>query len=263
MTQTAPVKDKASPDRVGTELSLHSNDERERHKALQAHALALLPKYGPEWNLHCQLTMRRQSLSRILYYNDLYQKILNVAGVVCEFGVQWGAILSTLINLRGIYEPYNHSRRIFGFDTFEGFAQVDPKDGGFSSVGDYRTMENYDRLLDEILQLQESFSPLSHIKKFGLIRGDVSLTIDKWLEDHPHAVISMAIFDMDVYAPTKNVLSKIIPRLTKGSLLVFDELNCAHFPGPTIALQEVLGSNSIALRHHPHQPFCAWAVWGE
>jgi Macrocin-O-methyltransferase (TylF) len=248
--------------RAGTELTLQAVDERERHEMLHSHAVALLPKYGPEWNLHSQVVMRRQTLSRILYYTDLYRQVISVPGVICEFGVQWGATLATLINLRGMFEPFNHSRRIFGFDTFAGFAVVDKKDGGHSSVGDYRTMENYERTLEEILALQESFSPLSHIRKFELIKGDASQTIDTWLDNNPHAIVSMAIFDMDVYLPTRDVLKKIIPRLTRGSLLVFDELNCAHFPGETAAVQEVLGLNNVALKHHPHQPFCAWAVWG-
>ena len=38
-----------------------------------------------------------------------------------EFGVRYGQVLSTLLNLRGIYEPYNYLREIIGFDTFEGF----------------------------------------------------------------------------------------------------------------------------------------------
>jgi hypothetical protein len=44
---------------------------------------------------------------------------------------------------------------------------------------------------------------------------------------------------------------------------VFDELNCPHFPGETLAVLEVLGLNNLALRRHPHQPYCAWAVYGE
>jgi hypothetical protein len=65
------------------------------------------------------------SISRLLYYDTLYKKIIGKSGVICEFGVQWGAGLSTLLNLRGIYEPYNHTRKVFGFDTFEGFKNTD------------------------------------------------------------------------------------------------------------------------------------------
>jgi len=74
-------------------------------------------------------------------------------------------------------------------------------------------------------------------------------------------VISMCIFDMDIYAPTKNVLEKIISRLTKGSILVFDEINHDLFPGETIAVDEVLKLNKIRLQRTPLQTHSAWAVW--
>lgn len=43
---------------------------------------------------------------------------------------------------------------------------------------------------------------------FELIKGDATETIDKWLDNNPGASIALAIFDMDVYAPTKGVLQK-------------------------------------------------------
>ena len=225
--------------------------------------MALLPQFGPQWNAHSLVTLRRQSLSRVLYYNELYKKIVDIPGVICEFGVQWGATMAQLINLRGVYEPFNHSRKIYGFDTFEGFPNVDDKDGGFSEVGDYSTPANYEKILEDILTLLESFSPISHIKKFELIKGDASATVDRWLDANPHAIVAMVIFDMDVYRPTKDVLKKILPRLTKGSILVFDELNCPIFPGETRALDEVIGLNNIALKRYPHQPYSSWAVFGD
>ena len=73
----------------------------------------------------------------------------------------------------------------------------------------------------------------------------------------------MAIFDMDIYKPTKEALKAIKPKLIKGSLLVFDELNCSEFPGETKALAEVLELNNLKLNHYSHQPSCAWAIWGD
>ena len=249
--------------KIGTQLTQQSSSEQSQHQSLFEIAKTLLPLYGHGWNSHSLSTLNRQSLSRILYYNLLYQKIIDVPGVICEFGVQWGATLAQLTNLRGIYEPFNHSRKIIGFDTFEGFSTIDQKDCGFSNIGDYATKTGYEKTLDSILTIHESFSPLSHIKKFELVKGDASSTIATWLEQNPHAIVSMAIFDMDVYKPTRDVLEQITPRLTKGSVLVFDELNCQHFPGETTALNEVLGLNNISLKRYPHQPYCAWAVFGE
>lgn len=223
----------------------------------------LMPKFGPHWNLHSNIFKDRISLSRILYLNDLYEKIIDVPGVICEFGVQWGSTLVTLMNLRGIYEPYNYSRKIIGFDTFEGFISTDSKDGETVSVGDYSSTENYKDILHEILTLHEKKSPISHIKKFDLIQGDASETAKGWLHSNQHAIISMLILDMDLYKPTLDVLNTLMSRLTKGSIIVFDELNCEKFPGETQALLEVLNINNITLKRHPTQPYCAWCVWGE
>ena len=67
------------------------------------------------------LFIKRQDLSRIIFMNEIYQKILNVHGVIIEFGTRWGQNLALFESFRGMYEPYNHLRTIIGFDTFEGF----------------------------------------------------------------------------------------------------------------------------------------------
>jgi hypothetical protein len=245
------------------EFTQQSNNEIDANARLYELAMGLMPGFGNQWNLHGVVTLKRQTLSRIFYYQHLYQQLVGVPGVVCEFGVQWGATLATLINLRGMYEPFNHSRKIVGFDTFEGFPSVDPLDGTKAKVGDYAVSSEYEKTLEQLLSLHESFCPMPHIKKFELVKGDASKSIEPWLEANPHAIIGMAIFDMDIYQPNKVVLEKILPRLTKGSILVFDELNCEHFPGETRAVQEVLGLGNLRLRHFPHQPYCAYAIYGD
>lgn len=245
------------------ELSQRSGSERSADDDFFRLYMETLPKFGPLWNAHQLVFLKRQNLSRILYYHEIYQHVLKVPGVICEFGVQWGASTALLMNLRGMYEPFNYSRTIIGFDTFEGFSDVDAKDGGLSQKGDYATAKDYREVLQQILEMQESYSPLPHIRKFELVKGDASVTAKKWCDDNKHAVIAMAIFDMDVYKPTRDALEAVMPRLTKGSVLVFDELNCKHFPGETLALAETIGLGALRLRRHEHQPYCAYAIYGE
>lgn len=256
-----PKSDAPTATRVSGEIVQQLREEQARNRQLLEIVTTLLPRYGNRWNLHSLSTLNRQSLSRILYYNELYQKIIDTPGVILEFGVQWGATLAQLVNLRGIYEPFNYSRKIVGFDTFAGFSAVGKEDGDLAAAGDYATMENYRETLERILDLHESFSPISHIKKYELIEGDASTSVDRWLTENPHAIVAMAIFDMDLYKSTKDVLEKILSRLTRGTLLVFDELNCPHFPGETRALAEVIGIGNLRLHHFPHQAYCAWAVF--
>jgi hypothetical protein len=244
------------------EITGRTSAEQKNVDELQRLYLDLLPKFGQGWNMYSLTAMLRQTVSRVLYYDMLYKKIVGIPGVICEFGVQWGGTMALLTNLRGMYEPYNYRRNLIGFDTFEGFVNVDAdKDGGHLQEGDYHTEAGYEAVLAQLLTIHENNAPISHMTKFELVKGDASVTAPKWLEDNQHAVVAMAIFDMDIYKPTKDVLEAILPRLTKGSVLVFDELSCKPFPGETTAVQEVLGLNNLRLEHFPHQPNCAWAVW--
>lgn len=238
---------------------VEADNEAKLKKLLETHAMSS----GPQWSNHISAYVKRQTLSRLLYLDELYRSIVSIPGVICEFGVQYGATTASLVNLRGIYEPFNHSRHIYGFDTFEGFATVDKKDGVYSATGDYSVPEKYEDHLEALLALHEANAPLPHIKKFHLVKGDASVTVPAWVEANPHAIIALAILDMDVYKPTRDVLEAIKPRLVKGSIIVFDEMNCPHFPGETVAAMEVFGLNNLALRRHPHQPYCSWARIGD
>ena len=239
---------------------LRSEQEMNAVDELRDKHMNLIPRLGDNWNQHSLVTMRRQSLSRILYLDWIYNKLVGKPGVICEFGVQWGGVLSILTNLRGIYEPFNHQRKIYGFDTFEGFVDVTEEDGKGHRKGDYSTDIGYEKELSEILNNLESSSPLSHIQKTSLVKGDASETIKIWLQENPFVAIGLAIFDMDVYKPTRDVLEAIKPRLFKGSILVFDEFSCTAWPGETQAIDEVFGLSNLRFEHYPHQPNCAICV---
>lgn len=232
-------------------------------KELQEITLKIIPEMGPLWNLNSLVSIQPSTMSRMLYWNEIYPLVVNVPGVICEFGVQWGASLATLCNLRAIYEPFNVSRTIVGFDTFSGFPSISDKDGDVVSIGDYKSVDGYEKILEQILSMNESISPNAHIRKFELVKGDASLAWPEWLENNPQAIVAMACFDFDLYAPTKAVLEKLLPRLVKGSILVFDELNHPGFPGETSAVDEVIGLNNLNLRRTKYAPYCAYAIFGD
>jgi hypothetical protein len=209
------------------------------------------------------LFMNRQSLSRIIAMHDLYKKILDIHGIICEFGVFWGQNLSLFESFRGIYEPYNHNRKIVGFDSFEGFVSLDKKDGSSDIMkkGSYATSTGYETILADIMDFHESNSPISHIKKYELVKGDASVTVKEYLDKNPETIIAFAYFDMDVYKPTKECLKAILPHLSKGAVIGFDELNHHEFPGETLAFQEVLGINNYTVHHVANNPLMSYIVF--
>jgi hypothetical protein len=119
----------------------------------------MLKDHDNNWDSFTMLTLGRLKISRIIYWAKLYQEILEVPGVICEFGTRYGETLTQLAALRGIFEPYNHTRKLFGFDTFEGFPIIHIKDGNHSEIGDYPSSQVGLELLEEILQTHEMLSP--------------------------------------------------------------------------------------------------------
>lgn len=208
------------------------------------------------------LFLNRQYLSRILFLSEMYKKQLDVQGVTMEFGVRWGSNISIMKMLHGIYEPYNVYRKIIGFDTFTGFPSVDKKDGSdeMIQVGGHGVSDDYEVFLDSVLGYHEKNAPISHIKKYELIKGDASATLKQYLDVNPETIISFAYFDFDIYQPTKDCLSLVMERVTKGSIVAFDELNYPKFPGETLALIEVLGLSKYAIKRSPHSDCVSYFV---
>lgn len=199
------------------------------------------------------LFLKRQELTKILFFNHIYQQLLPTQGIIIEFGVRWGQNLVTLTNLRGIYEPYNFSRKIVGFDTFEGFLNTNRLDGHHSIIkeGAFSVTENYEDYLAELLQCHHNENALSHIQKNFIYKGDATVELKKYLEEHPETIISFAFFDFDIYQPTKECLELILPLMPKGSIIGFDELLDPHFPGETVAYREIMGIRNYKLFKNP------------
>src|SRR6185503_1731025 len=150
------------------------------------------------------LFINRQSMARFLWIHELYKNIINVPGVIMEFGVRWGQNLALFQSLRGIYEPYNYTRKVIGFDTFSGFAGVRPEDGKapIVSEGAFSVTPGYEEYLSELLDYHEKESPVSHIKKYALVKGDAAQTIEQYLDSNPETIVALAYFNMDIYQPT-------------------------------------------------------------
>lgn len=199
------------------------------------------------------LFVKRQELSKILFLNHIYQKIIDTHGIIIEFGVRWGQNLVTLSNLRGIYEPYNYGRKLVGFDTFKGFVNVDKLDGKHSIIknGAFSVTENYEEFLSQLLAAHHQESPLNHIQKNSVFKGDAVVELKKYLKAHPETIVSFAYFDFDIYQPTKECLEMLLPVMPKGAVIGFDELLDPQFPGETIAFKEVFKLRSCKLYKNP------------
>jgi hypothetical protein len=205
--------------------------------------------------------VRRQHLKRFLAMYEIFKLALPVKGSIVECGVFKGFGVMSWAKLSAMLEPENLTRRIYAFDTFAGFPSVHAKDQ--TSVADVAAGGLYADSHDELLALVAEYDRdrfLGHVDKVHLIKGDVVATIPPFLEQHPHLVVSLLFLDMDLYEPTKAALQYFVPRMPRGALLVFDELDNPMRPGETMAVLEEIGLGQLALRRLEWDPYISYAV---
>src|SRR3989344_6854217 len=113
------------------------------------------------------LFLKLKDLSRLLFLNHIYQQIVDVQGIVIDFGTRWGQNMAIFSALRGIYEPFNRLKKIVGFDTFAGFLKIAKEDGESDQmkVGNANVTRNYKDYLTGVMDYHEKSNPLGHIKK--------------------------------------------------------------------------------------------------
>jgi hypothetical protein len=212
----------------------------------------------------------RQNLARFLARYEIFKQIIDVQGSIIECGVFMGGGLMSFANLSVILEPYNFQRRIIGFDTFSGFPDLASEDlkgaperkSAHLKVGGFPAPSAYDDIRRAI-SIFDMNRFLSHFPKVDVIQGDFKETSLKYLEDHPHLLISCLYLDFDVYTPTKLAIERFLNRIPKGGIIVFDEINEEAFPGETTAVLETMDLTKLRLRRFPFEPRMSYAIIGD
>ena len=209
--------------------------------------------------------VRRQDIARFLAKYEIFKLALPANGSVIECGVFAGGGIMTWLHLSATLEPYNHTRRIIGFDSYTGFPSLSEKDRRFGSSehlheGALQLDASCKEEIEHLVALHDRNRPLGHIPKVELVAGDACETIPRYVEEHPHLLVSLLYLDFDIYEPTKVALERLYPRMIKGGIVAFDELNCAEFPGETVALLEVLDLQHVELRRLPFDPYISYFI---
>jgi hypothetical protein len=204
---------------------------------------------------------RRAQVTRFAALYELFKLTLPVKGSIVECGVFRGASFMTFAQLSAALEPTNLTRRVYGFDSFGGFPAVSSKDRPQetgAAVGDLAA-DSYAEL-SRLIEIYDTDRFLGHIPKAKLIRGDVTETIPEFLAANQHLVVSLLFLDLDLYRPTLVALRNFLPRLPKGAVLAFDELDNPLWPGETSAVLDEVGLGRLELRRFEFDPYISYAV---
>ena len=66
-------------------------------------------------------------------------------------------------------------------------------------------------------------------------------TIPQFIAENRHLLVSLLFIDLDLYEPTKVAIENFLPRMPKGAIIAFDDLDNPMWPGETLALLETVG----------------------
>lgn len=196
------------------------------------------------------LFLRGSLLARILAVGHIYQKIVDIPGIIFDIGTWRGQTAVLCENFRAIYEPLHFNRRIVCFDTFEGYAGFSEKDRstalhqeGTYSVGGV----TYADYLAHLLQVHERANAMGHNHgKHTVVAGDCRATIPAFFEEQPNEILSLVFFDVNALAPTREALQHVWKRLAPGGIAAFWQLTRSgmHAEGIAYAMD--------ILQQHPH-----------
>ncbi len=205
--------------------------------------------------------VRRQKITRFLALYEIFKQILDVKGSIIECGVYHGFSLMTWAQLSAVLEPVNLTRRIYGFDAFSGFPATHEQDRGrFGQIDAGALSANsYDELI-KLIKIYDDNRFLGHVFKVELIKGDAIKTIPEFIENNKHLLVSLLFLDFDLYQPTKVAIENFFPRMPKGAIIAFDELDNALWPGETLALLETIGINKLRIKRVEFDPYIGYAV---
>ncbi len=101
---------------------------------------------------------------------------------------------------------------------------------------------------------------MGHVSKVELIKGDAVKTIPEFIRNNKHLMVSLLFLDFDLYEPTKVAIENFFPRMPKGAVVAFDELDNPLWPGETQALLETIGINKLAMKRVEFDPYIGYAV---
>lgn len=123
-------------------------------------------------------------------------------GVVLEMGVFDGGSINRMARRMWLQDA---KRKVYGLDSFKGLEE------SWSSTDHHGRFD------------VGGVPPKGIDSKIHLIHGRVEEVLEHFLHTE-NPTFALIHFDMDLYAPTKFALTKLLPHLSSGTLILFDEL---------------------------------------
>lgn len=191
---------------------------------------------------------------KFMTHLELFKLSSSIPGEIVELGVFKGNSFFRWIKLREVLEQ-TKSRKIIGFDVFGEFPETDfENDKSRREAFIDETNGGVGISFEEINELLEK----QNLKKnVDIIKGNILITLDKYLDENPHLKISLLHIDVDIYEPVKHILEKLYHRVTKGGIIILDDYGT--FSGTNKAVDDFL-DDTVEIKKLPFSHAISYIV---
>lgn len=210
----------------------------------------------PSVTVDLSLYARRMHFTKALAHWEVYKKVADLPGDVVECGVYKGESLLNWARFMEALNPGDRSKRVIGFDHFEGLKNLTDNDISDGRADSREGGWNPDGFKDTLLELidlfhQDSFVP--HAPRIEIIDGDIRETAKARTEQELGLRIALLHLDCDLYEPTLAALQAFYPRVVTGGIVLLDEYGMAAWPGESRALEDYFDGMPPRLEKLPWQ----------
>jgi len=192
--------------------------------------------------------------SKFITHLEFFKQTATVRGEIVEFGIFKGNSFFRWIKFRDLLEQTS-SRKIIGFDIFGDFPEANFE--GDKAKRDAFIAETNGGKSISLEEIQDLLNVQGLSKNVDIVKGDILITLDKYLDDNPHLKISLLHIDVDLYEPTKHILEKLYEKVTPGGIVIFDDYGA--FAGANKAVDDFFG-NKIQVKKLPFSNAISYIV---
>jgi hypothetical protein len=191
----------------------------------------------------------RMLITRFLAYYELFKLIQSKPGWIVECGIYRGFSFFSLGRFLEIFCMGDKTRKMLGFDSFEGFTELAPEDGGekksTTRMKGGTNPSDFEEDFFELLKLnnQDAFAPW--VERMLVVKGDARVTIPQYVKENPGLRIALLHIDIDIYEPVSAALENFYPRVVPGGVVVLDEYAHQEWPGESAALEQYFKKNNL------------------
>lgn len=198
------------------------------------------PEHKWDYENGFYLTCETNRIGKLLNHLEIYKMIRNLPGAIIEFGVYKGTSLVRLLSFRDLLETQS-SRKVVGFDIFGKFPDNLELEADRNFVEKFEGAGGFGISKEELdFHLKEK-----GFSNYELVAGDILSTLPEFLERNPALKISLLHIDVDVYEPTKFILSHLWEKLVSGGILMLDDYGTVA--GETKAVDEFFKDKNILI----------------